>query len=273
VAIPIFLDGSYRYFTRGLVTDVQTIIDDLYAELVTGLGWTCTVGGIGNPDTTYKSPVGSMGEFFTINLQRVGVTPITTLLIVMTDSYGLQVNNETHQHLFIDAAGTDIFLYTGIDKPYCVIDSERAVPETWWGCQLERSPDSISRPMWLCSGGPRTSGEVLTYNGMSYAHFMDHIGGAVIYNATPLQNWYNFNRPAGLLTSPMKTQSGALLFSPLEFVVGGMYYGKIPQALLVDAGQAFKAELVVPIDTGVTGTFKVTGGSTINAQRICRRKA
>ncbi len=47
---------AFRYLNTPGVTDVQTIIDTLYAELVTNGGWTCTVGGIGLSPTEFRSP-------------------------------------------------------------------------------------------------------------------------------------------------------------------------------------------------------------------------
>lgn len=272
MAVPSFLNGTFGYHVLLAVTDVQTIIDALYTELVTNLGWSCTAGGVGNPNTTYKTPVGPQGEFFTVNLQRAGVSAITTLQIIMTDSYGLVVNNETHQHLFIDAGGTDVYLYMGIGMPYVVIDSERAVPETWWGCQVDRYPDSTYLPVWLCSGGPRTAAEGLTYDEWYYAHIRAHVFPDLVYEAVPLTAWVATHGPSAGSFKNL-TASGALLFWPVEYQHEETYYGKIPNALLTDSGQAYKASLTVPIDTGVTGTFRVTGGNLAISMKMCWREA
>jgi hypothetical protein len=275
MAVPSFLAGTlntdFTYRLHAGVADVQNIIDDLYDDLVTTLGWSCTVGGKTQTPTTYMSPVGLYGvtHYFTVNLTRIGATD---LQIIATDGYGLQINNETHQHLNVAAGGTDVSTYCGKNRPYVCINAQSSVPQTWWCAEVDPYPETTNRPVWLCAQGPYIAANTHSpYDYADYAHFMNHIWGSTAYNVTPSNYWYCVG--TGTNISSLITQSGALLFVPISYQDHDIYFGKLPNALWVDIAQAFNAELIVPIDTGVTATFRVTGPPSGTTRRMCWRKA
>jgi hypothetical protein len=276
MAIPSFLAGTlnidYTYRLHAGITDVQDIIDDLYDDLVTTLGWTCTVGGKTQTPTTYKSPVGDYGatHYFTVQFTRAAATQLN---IVAKDGYGLQINNETSQNLNVAGGGSDVSTYCGKNRPYVCINAQQAVPQTWWCCEVDPYPEITNPPVWLCAGGPYTNANVhSSYDYSNEAHWMNKVYGSLAYNITPSYAWYCVGYP---FTTPssLTTQSGALLFIPITFQNYDLVFGKLPNVLWVDSLQAFNAELTVPIDTGVTGVFRVTGPPLQDIRKMCWRKS
>lgn len=175
MGVPAFLNSSFRYFMRSTVTDVQTIINDLYSELVTNGGWTCTQGGVGQSPTAFLSPTRADGVSFKIQLTRDSATRLSW---VVTDQWGLQVNNQTNTKQDIDAGGTNIHYYTG--EFHVGVNSSRATPE-FFGCGvLDHDPEAIDEPRatyWATTGPRQTSGTLVTngmgtvfrYSGTAYA--------------------------------------------------------------------------------------------------------
>jgi hypothetical protein len=255
MTVPNFLSCNFRYLEHLAVTDVQSIIDDLVAECVTNgnPAWTTILGGTGVTPTTIKSPVRSDGLFFTVNMTRISATRIAWII---NDHTGLLINNLTDVRQDVDAGGTTIHYYTN-QYGICV-SSERATPEAFDCGLLDVYPDTIGIPRgyYFASAGPRTTAGALASQGSDNVWLLAN--GATAYSVAPYV--YGRSLSGGYATPALVSMTGALVFFPSEMGATGNYlFGRKNQALHVDSGQANAAELTVPIDTGVTGVFKVVG--------------
>ncbi len=154
MAVPAHWNSDFRYKETLAVTDVQTIIVDLYSELVTSGGWTSSQGGQGQSPTTFKSPDRADGLFFTVQCTRVSATRIG---YVVKDHNGMQVNAQTSSTQDIDAGGTTVHYYTG--HFHLCVNTERATPE-WFACGLcDQTPEpmNVPRATYWASNGPRNN--------------------------------------------------------------------------------------------------------------------
>lgn len=267
--IPNFLAGAlntdFRYAEGLAVTDVQTIIDKLYDELVTGLSWTCTLGGKTITPTTYKSPARSDGLFMTVNLTRISATRLGW---IVKDHNGLLINNQTDTRQDIDAGGTTVHYYTG--KTYVAVSSERATPEAFYCAILDRTPDDAGNPRasYVTSVYPRNTAGTLS------TAYWDNAFILTLGNTAYAGNLCSaLPRTSVSATYDLVTLSGAQLWYPVEFIYNSVFYGRVPQCLQCGQGNAYAAEFTVPIDAGVTGVFKVFGIPSALRGRIAFRKA
>ncbi len=265
MTIPAFLDTSFRYLSTPGVTDVQKIIDDLYDELVTGLGFACTQGGKTQSPTTYKSPDREDGVFYTIQLTRDSATQLSWVCL---DQIGLQINNQGSTKQAIDGTGTEVRYFTG---PFHVcVSCERTTPEAFAVGVMERSPEPLAdpRPAYYASYGPRFSaGGLSTQTWM--AVYIQAPGGAYGAGANP-NNWSSARQP--FVSIQRQSVSGALLFHPAEVQYSFVSYGRRFQALLVDGNAANGAEFNVPLDDTTVGVFKIPGFTAQNDTKIAYRK-
>ena len=147
------------------------------------------------------------------------------------------------------------------------MNSSRATPE-FFGCGvLDHDPEAIDEPRatyWATTGPRQTSGTLVTngmgtvfrYSGTAYA-----AGGV----ATP--DPYQGGTCHQLMT-------GEVLTAPLDVVDAAYtFLGRQIQALIVDSACAFDSDVTVPIDDGVTGTFRVVGLASYVGLRAAWRKA
>lgn len=264
MAVPVFLNTAYRYLSTLAVTDVNTIISDLNAELLALPDPWIDNGGVGTGP--WQSPTRADGAFIKITAARISATRISW---IVNDHNDMLVNNATDTRQDIDAAGTEIRYFTG---PFHVcVDSIRAAPETWFCAILDKTPEDLAnpRPTYVAHKAPRdTAG---TLDGSRYWSYL----WMLIVGGTAYTSGYTYAaiRLPQVQVVDRLTVSGALMFVPYEIQENDWFHGRIPQVLLVDSGQAFGAELVVPLDTGVSGTFKVVGCITVYDGRIAFRKA
>jgi hypothetical protein len=272
MAVPTFLAGSlntdFRYKSTANVTDVNTIISDLSGELV-ALGWT-DASGVGTGPWTSPAVAGATIK---ITASRISATRIAW---VVNDQRGMLVNNDTDTRQDIDSSpGNEVRYFT--NKFGCFVDSIRTVPECWGCGMLDNSPEAMGVPRvqhWATKG-PRNNGGTLAGNTVENVYYWDTQGSATSYSAAnPAVN----RRNPVLTTTVHTTLSGALLFVPYEHQYGsaaaGFLLGRVFQALMTDsAAGAFGSEFTVPIDTGVTGVFKVIGLATSQNWRVCARKS
>ena len=242
MAIPYFLDTYYDYDFIGGVTDVNTIITALNTQLVTtppaASKWTDTGGtGVG----PFRSPADTNGNYFTITLARVSATH---LHFSMVDRYGLPVG--ANVPIDIDGGGTDVNIYSG---PYhLAVSSELATPVAVWCGVLEQSPDpqGFPRPQWFMS---------VETNYYADRFYFKEIGASVYALQTVGQTCLRC--PDG--SYEQYAVNGELKINPVEVIWGNYVYGRFYQAIYVDRGLDFADEVTVPIDTGVTGVFKIIG--------------
>ena len=270
MAVPNFLAGAlntdFRYLSTPGVVDVNTIISDLNTEL-TALGWTDT-GGLGTGP--WKSPTRADGVFIILTATRSAATRI---IYVVNDPNGLQVNwpNATGDcRQDIDVAGTEIRYYTG--KFHVCVDSVRPTPECFWAAIMDHYPDALGNPsaVYMTSRGPRSAAGTL--QGTCEEHYGMPITASNYQVYATTASWLSTRQPT---TTSVRWLAfgGGLMPIPEEFIRDSLMMGRIPQALLVDYGQAFGAEITVPIDTGVTGVFKVVGLPSASQFRMMFRKA
>jgi hypothetical protein len=265
MAVPEFLNCSYRYFQRASVTDVQTIINDLYTELVTNGGWTCTQGGSGQTPTTFLSPARSDGVSFNAQLTRDSATRLSW---VVKDQFGLQINNQTNTKQDIDAGGTTVNLFTS--PFYICVDSARATPECFACGILSHDPDTpnIPRAFYWSTQGPRATGGSLATQ-QWYAVFATRVSSQLYstQNTCPYMGPITGANCFQLMTGEVRT-------GPWEIMdENGSLQGRIYQGLCTDALLAYGTDIVVPIDGSTTGTFRVIGLSAVGGMRAALRKA
>ena len=271
MAVPAFLNSSFRYKESLAVVDVQTIINDLIAECVTSgsPAWTTILGGTGVSPSTIQSPTRSDGLFFTVNMTRISATEIQ---FIVKDHNGVLVNNQTSTRLDIDVAGSTVHYYTG--EFHLCVTAERATPEAFDCGIFDQSPEAINavKGSYFASPGPRSNTSVLGSQGWDTEWVQLPAAAAYATGSNGIKRI----APAG--TNTMTTISGALLFYPVEYNPGtnaiDAFMGRKFQALMVDSNQAFAAEFTVPIDVGpVTAVFKVAGFATAQNARIAYRKS
>ncbi len=263
MAAPNFLASSFRYLALVTVTDVQTIIDNLYSELVTNgsPAWTCTVGGVGQSPTEFKSPARADGLSFTINLTRDSATRLSWLV---KDQWGVLVNNQTNTKQDIDATGTNVHLYTG--EFHVGVNSSRATQE-FFGCGvLDHSPDGLNNPFgsYWATMGPRNTTGVLATQGVANNFAW---GGSYANRGLAGDDPILTGNCHALMT-------GEVLATPAELTNGSaVLIGRMHQVLCVDTYCAFDSEVTVPIDVGTTGTFRVVGLTSFCGMRLAWRRA
>ena len=268
MAVPDFLAGAlntdFRYFSRAGVTDVNTIISDLNTELI-ALGWT-DASGVGTGP--FKTPTRADGAFIVLTLAR---TSAVRLSLVVTDPAGMVVTPAAGLEVDIDAGGTEIRLYTG--KFHVCIDSARVTPEAFYCAILDRSPEELAlpRPIYVCSYGPRSNLGAIT-NQSWCSHYGIPVDGVAYAACNGTSSWVV---ERGIVAAGLNrlTVSGALMPVPFEFGKDGWLMGRMPQALIIDGGQVYGTEITVPLDTGVTGIFKVAGFSADASGKLMFRKA
>jgi hypothetical protein len=207
---------------------------------------------------TLKCPVTATGLFFTVVLTR---TSPTLLSITVTDHMGILINNQTNNQVAIDAGGTTIDEYA---NPFGLcISSERATPECFDCGLLDVYPDTLGTPRgwYWASSGPRTNGGGLVTQYMDYMWVFGNSSTSYTSGGYALAR-----APQSQISSHLLSFTGAYVVAPIEVSFDlGYLQGRKNQALMVDSGLVNAATIVVPIDVGVTGTFKVVGftaGST-----------
>jgi hypothetical protein len=251
---PIFLSSSYRYFERGAVVDVQTIMDDFADEVINHNtpAWTNPSG------TIYKSPVDGDGRFFQVNLSRVDAQKLT---MELTDQNAVSIM--IRRIIIPSVYGSMVRIYTG-QYHFCIdVECPGADPEYFWGGILDLSPEAQSthiKYVWGWGSRNNTT-EVYSDGYFENAYMLDNATAASVRR---------INQMAGQLTGrarPRLDLMGYMLFYPLMFYVqpvgGGdfKYAGRACQQVLVpDIYGQPGTTITIPVDVGVTGIFRVLGG-------------
>ncbi len=260
MTIPNHLNSSFRYKETIGVTDVATVITDFRAETVTSgsPAWTEPSSNL------FKSPTDADGRFFDVLLTRVDAT---TLEWRVRDQNAATICTRRIQ---IDAAGTTIRIYSG--QYHAWVDALRATPEELWAGILDLSPLAQSaHSNYVYGNGRRTTANTVDGSGSNYdqAFMLDNGTAAIAVRVCRLA--------CNLSTNVQQGPGGEDIFSSAEVLANmsgtvrrvGRYY----QAFEVDGAKAAGAELDAPIDSGVTGTFKVVGNAANSGVRLCLRKA
>jgi hypothetical protein len=250
MSIPAFLASSFFYFLRTAVVDVQTIIDDFQAQVLANVpAWT-------NPSTdVYVSPVDGFGRFMRLEFTRVDAQ---TLTIVIKDQNGITI--ATRMIVIPSANSSDIRIYTG--QFHFAIDclTGTANPEFICGGILDLSPESQnthSRYVWAI--GPRGPSSYTNYY-WENAAMLDNITAAITQRLGVFYiPWGGDNPPIPMIDSMGFWESQSIMMYVQRDGTSARYYaGRAYQMVFVSrlAG-ADGTELILPIDAGVTGTFKI----------------
>ena len=279
MAVPYFLSTGFRFKEHVGVSDVQAIIDDFDAEVLTadnpGLGWSSwsSLGGGG-----YRSPVDQWGRRFDVYLSRVTQQK---LQMEVRDQSGISLCTRR-----INCPSTNTWtarIFTG--QYHAVIDvmMGSAAPEALYGGILDLSPDTQdAHQHYVYGGGFRNTSDTNDYGNDVFTVYM-------LDDATPMAKARGtiFAGAGSGSAVGRKTLSGARVYRPRELwcqqtgaggTYGYMHYaGRCFQQLLCPANLAKGARIYVPIDTGVIGEFIVTGGVAGNnadtAWALCVRCA
>ena len=250
MAVPAFLNSSFRYFNRSGVSDVQTIMDDFAAEVAANSpAWTNPSAGL------YQSPVDGDGRFFDVLLTRV-----TQYKLEWRVRDQLANTLCTRRINCPSANNWNVHIYTG--QYHAVIDVEMgsAAPEALAAGILDLSPESQTVHTHYCYGaGSRSNADSLSGNDWS-SNFM--IDNATAASAQRVPNSITSGNLGFTLTL-----SGYRMYIPYNMWVqpsgGGnyKYAGRAYQHLMGDKDQAnMGTPLTIPLDTGTTGVFRPIGG-------------
>lgn len=280
---PSFLNTDFAYLRLTGVTDVQSIMDALLTMLETTLTATptgvfpttqrwSTVSG-----TIYKSAVDARGRYGTVELAR---TTITRLRLKVSDPSGQVHDGEVD----IAGAGSTVDLYAGPGHLW-VECNNAGTWETFRFVISDPTPealDSGSAYVWCASKrdgstGSQWGGDV----GGSPDNWAGRYAGGSALSFTFTTYAARPQCPiADTTNSHLLTEAGSDVVTPLgtgvpsdfgNTSVNNFYSGKMYQAICVDAGQAAGAIIPVPIDTGVTGNFKVLGLAVVGSCRVAVR--
>ena len=258
MAVPDFLSSAFRATQYVAVTDVNTIIAALNTELVTNGVWTDTGGtGVG----PFKSVPNALdGSYIIITVARISATRIS---YVIKDHLGLMVNEMSNPYLSttqdIDS-GITVGIYSGPN--HVCVETYRATPETWYAVRLNVWPDTPGqvRTSFVSSFGPRDT------NGSTLSKTIDAIWNRALADLVYGTNVMTVPH-SSYLTNNLKlySPSGAYIFVPVEIVdsASSVFLGRYPQMLMGPTNLIQGSTYTVPIDVGVTGTFRVLYLSTM----------
>lgn len=248
MAVPDFLNTSYRYLESTGITDVATIITDLRSELVTNGSWTEPTAG------TFLSDTDGLGFKIQIVTSRVSQTRC------QLHYQDMNANSILDGRIDIDASN-NVRYYTG---PYhCSVDSIRGTPEGGFGGIICMSPQVITSSFRGYAKTPRNSAGTLA-NAWTSTTAAQTTGGLAT------SNFHSYtDRPAGTISPVMF--SGAYFVEPLV-ISSGSWMGMLYQHVIVPSALAAGAEISIEVDTGTNYVFKVLSCSATNNRKIAARK-
>lgn len=258
MAVPDFLNTAFAFVTVAAETDMANVITQLRTTLL-ALGWTEPSANL------FKSPVDSAGKYFDLLFTRIAQG---NLEMRVRDQNAITICTRRAQ---IDIAGTNYDLFAGTH--HFVISFKRATRENMWAGMLDQSPIAqAASSVYTFGSAHRTAADVVDSNCDVGDAFMLDNGIATFksrnqrINAAPSASVTNLlwgDGTQGCWPCTMLTQPGA----------NSWWGGRVYQVYMVDGAQAFDSDLILPIDDGVTATFRVVGFATIDQQRMAVRKA
>lgn len=279
MSAPSFLATDFAFSALSGVTDVQTIMDALATMLTatlsntptamfpSGQRWTALGGGV------YKSPVDAAGRFMTLTLVR---TTIVRLRWTVADPGGTIRDGEVD----IAAGGSQVEIYGG--PGHAMVQCNNAGS---WEIARAFMTDPTPEPLasasvyvyastWRDTGGGIQGGSFVTG---AFRFYGGTLSSAVVFNYTL---WARPQMPAqDTANTHLRTQAGSDIATPFfaacprangedNWLVGGRFF----QAVVVDGNNAAGSDLTIPIDTGVTGIFRVTRFAVDGARQYAIRK-
>jgi hypothetical protein len=251
VSAPEFLCSSYRYFTRASVSDVQTIIDDFKSETVSHGGWTEVSAGL------YKSPPDDFNRWFDILLSKITAQKLECRV---RDPNGVTIC--TRRINLPSTTTWSVFIYTGQFHAIIDVDPGASAFETLQAGILDLSPEAQNAHTHYVYGtGSRSTADSVDNNGAYTCLYL-------IDNVTPVvTNRVSLFMGAGSTNVGVRTLNGSRVYRMREvwgYPVGTSsgnqkFAGRCYQQILLDGFVTVGAEFLVPIDTGLSAKFKVTG--------------
>ncbi len=278
---PSFLATAFTYNTLTGTTDVSNIMSTLATMLTSTLPTTVTNQWPNgqrwtNPSgNTYKSPPDAAGKFMLLTLTRPFATRMQW---TVSDTGGILCDGVMN----INAAGSNVELYAGPGHAI-VAALNGAAWETCRTFMTDPSPEPLAANIasYVFAQTQRTTGAVDMTPSMHSYQFRFYAGTlsnvvAPNYGAYAIP----FLFPQDTTNTHLKTQAGSEVVQPMfnaipsanaidDWKVSGRQF----QTVTVDANNAAGSEIAVPIDTGVTGTFKVWRGGASGCRQWAFRKA
>jgi hypothetical protein len=262
MAVPQFLAGDFHFFTRLNVVDVQTIINDVYTQLLLD-GWTCTAGGDEISPTTMRSPARADYARFSITMTRISDT---VLQWQVYDHTGALCSSSTDgfRRTTITAAGAGTSVYYCTGPTHCIVNNVGGTNSTALACILDTEPyASLLAPIpWYFS----KFGDDDPFQG---GFAWDRSTSVYASGAYGIRRHSNQSADQAAIT-----MSGAWMSNPLDI----LYYnaiptllGRVPQLIIVDNAVTAESDLIIPIDAAVTATFWAIGNGYYG--RMAIRKA
>jgi hypothetical protein len=258
MSIPIFLNSSFRYLQVLAATDVATIITNFGNEVLAN-SWTGS-----NP---WTSPADS-GRQIVVTLTRTsqyvlgcqvvagGVTICTVSVTIPSPTPGQATvhifTGQFHFHIMVDA-GQSGCLYVE-------------------GGVLDLSPEAQNAHTHFAYGNGSSIGTP-SFN-VDYSYMVDNATAANVLRM-------NTQQASNSATGANQTMNGSRIYKPRQFwctPTGAgtqRYAGRCYQQLVLNGTLPANSEMIVPIDVGVTGTFKVTNvpASSGGNKQVAYRKA
>jgi len=265
MAVPHFLDWGFRYLSTAGITDVNTIISDLQSELVTNGDWSEPSAGV------YMMNPSTSGKFAQITTSRVSAT---RMQFKCSDYLGNTMYDGT---VDINAAGSEVRYFTG--EYYCYIDVQRTTPEAAFLIRSDPypEPEDMDTFPYCCWAFRNSAGTATANNTLHYSFVMGATTGT--YGAFQQCN-YNTGSDNTVYFSGL-SHSGAYMFLPMwmaHYRSGTATLGpcgRWPNTLMGPDLIAAGTELDIPVDTGVTQTFKAIGAhgtdGTWNTRLLLRK--
>lgn len=284
MAIPSFLNTAFAFTALpGTTVDVQDIINAIDTMLTvtlpstptavfpSGERWTNLGGGV------YKSPLDTAGRFMTVKVTR---TTITRLGWEVSDPTGILFTVE----IDIAAGGSACNIYGG--PGHLVVEANNA--GSWEVARafiVDPTPEPLgSYPVYVWGTGRRTSAGALIASADLWRFWCGRYYGGTVVSAA--------GTPSGVINGPpvcagtdnvnmkLRTEAGSDVAFPYfmspdissganTFLNGGRLY----QTIVVDFDFGAGADVTVPIDTGVTGVFRVTRMTSAAPRTFAVRKA
>ncbi|MBZ5499723.1 MAG: hypothetical protein LAP85_25260 [Acidobacteriia bacterium] len=263
MAVPTYLASSFRYKETGLITDVSDAIAAFRDEVLNqnDPAWTEPSSGL------FQSPADASGRWIDVLLTRIAAT---NLECRVRNSSGVTIETGRIQ---IEAGGNIFRLFTG--QFHFHIESLRlAQPEAARGGILDLSPEAQNiHTQWAYASNHRTTADGV--QPVSNIFALSAIDNAAAARVTRICALLCYSEGSIGTKSP----SGGFIFTAANLVVksGGSndYFlaGRMYQQMLCDSDLLAGSEIVVPIDAGTYGTFKVSGIPTANNIRLALRIA
>jgi len=275
MSTPHFLTSSHRYFRRQGVTDVQTIMDDFYAETVTHGGWSDQgAGKLRSPNTD--------GRWMDITLARAAINKLNMTLGDQTLGFYTICARQAQG---VAAHAWDVRIFTGQFHAYIDIISDPLNAECVYAGILDMWPDSpftqtVDYHPTVYGNGSRTTVGVYTAadNDVSKAWMRDQVSSC--------QMWPR----VGILTGGSSTDVGVRTlelvrsYHPREFwasgpgqVLTGSYFGhyagRAYNTLFVDGSLTPGSELYISVDAGFPVRFVTIAGIPVNWGRMLAVRA